>query len=217
VQVAEAAYGESVRMAAAALAEVAAEGGEARDQAMANVIGAAKAIHTQVLGDVLGRVPEQAQGYIEQAIANSQGGPAEDGPAAQAQPLSFEQRIAGLDTRLTQAQIAIAEGDMASARIELLAFEHEVDARARELAAVAQDDAARGQRLAALLDEALMQHEQALTLLMTQLPAEAAQWVRQALEASQAGRETVVGLFGEGMPGGPPDDLPGGPPEGYGR
>jgi hypothetical protein len=213
LQGAEAAYGESIRQAAAALAAVAAEGGEARTQAVDNVVAAAQAIHTQVLTDVLGGMPGQAQGGPPEGVP---GGAPEDEVGAEGQPLSFEERVAGLGTFLNQAQADIAEGDMALAQIQLLAFEHEVDALAQELAIVAQDDAARAQALAALLDEALMLHEQVLTQLLSQVPAQAAGWIQQALEASQAGLETVDGVMGESMPGGQPDGVPDGPPEGYG-
>lgn len=220
VQFAAASYGESVRQAAEALAAIAAEGGEARSQAVANVIAAAQAIHTQALNDVLGRVPEQAQESVEQAIVHSQGeaqgGPPEFGFDAGQPPLSFEQRVVGLGTLLTQAQADLAQGDVASARIELQTFESEVNALAQELAAVAQDDPARAQILAELLDEALMLHEQVLSQLITQVPAQAVEAIQEALAASQAGLETVAGSFGEGMPGDPPDGVPDGPPDGYG-
>ena len=213
LQTAEASYGESIRQAAAALAAVAAEGGDARTQAMANVVAAAQAIHTQVLTDVLEGMPEQAQGGPPEGVP---GGAPEDEAVVEGQPLTFEERVAGLGTLLTQAQVEIALGDMASAQVQLMAFEHEVDALAQELASVAQDDAARAQALAALLDEALMLHEQVLTQLLSQVPAQAAGWIQQALEASQAGLETVAGVIGESMPGGQPDGVPDGPPEGYG-
>lgn len=135
VQFAAASYGESVRQAAEALAAIAAEGGEARSQAVANVIAAVQAIHTQALNDVLGRVPEQAQESVEQAIVHSQGGaqggPPEFGFDAGQPPLSFEQRVVGLGTLLTQAQADLAQGDVASARIELQTFESEVNALAK--------------------------------------------------------------------------------------
>ena len=214
LQIAGASYGESVHQAAAALAAVAAEGGEARTQAVANVITAAQAIHAQVVSDVIEGMPEQAQGGPPEGVPV---GAPEDEDLAEEQPLSFEERVAGLETFLTQAQVEIAEGDLGSARIQLLAFEIEVDALAQELASVAEDDATRAQALAVLLDEALMIHKQVLTQLMTQVPAGAAVWIQKALEASQGGLETVAGLIGESMPGGQPDGVPDGPPEGYGR
>lgn len=61
-----------------------------------------------------------------------------------------------------------------------------------------------------------MLHEQVLAQLMTQVPAKAAGWIQETLEASQGGLETVAGLIGESIPAGQPDGVPDGPPDGYG-
>lgn len=125
-------------------------------------------------------------------------------------PESVEERIAGLDEHIANAQEHTEDGDHDAAQLELEEYETEVDDLAQDLASMATEDEARAQALAALLDEALSRHTEVLTQLAEQLPAESQGYILEALESSTASRELVGGLFSDGMPAGPPSSFPGG-------
>lgn len=67
------AYGESIRVAAEAVA-TAAQDGEGFEEARANLVAEATSIHLDVLANVLENAPEEAKDSIEKAMENSENG-----------------------------------------------------------------------------------------------------------------------------------------------
>jgi hypothetical protein len=249
-------YGVNISQAAAALAAVAAEGDAGRAAALAGLLEASLAVHTQVLTEVRGQLPEQAQPMLDQALLDSQsglqavqsvfgqsgpaglpeglpggppvsepgapdqaiptgppqGGVAPEGIAPAAEEQGFEDRVAGLGQRAAQAQAAIEAGEFEQAEGIVLEYQSEVEALALELAGIAQQDAARAQALAALLEVALSIHIHTLTQLLPQVPQPAMGAIETALASSQAVAEQWQPWLPQDIPGGVPTGIPSGRP-----
>jgi hypothetical protein len=135
-----------------------------------------------------------------------------EGAGSEGQAPALEERIGNLQAHIDQAKSAVEEGDVETARAVLITYQSEVDALARELAAVAEDDVARAQALAALLDAALTIHSGILAQLQSQAPEEAQGAIEDALLASGTAQSIARQWMGEGLPGRPPGGTPSGPP-----
>lgn len=175
--------------------------------------------------EVPGAGPEGANGPPEVpggAPEGAPGGRPEEVPGAGGEetgslPSDFERRISGLQDFIEAIGRKADEGDASGLAEALAAYENEVDSLAQELAQVATQDEARAQALVVLLDEALSQHSKVLTEVLARAPEASRAYLEQAITFSDHAREQVIGLFGEGMPGGDHrEDAPSGPPAGTG-
>lgn len=155
-------YGFNISQAAAGLAAVAAGGEEARAEALAQLLQSSLSVHSQVLSEAKGHVPESAQPLFDQAIATSEvgkqtvdsiftdgmpsgqpesvpgghrpetpGGDASgDAPRGEGQEserpelASIEERLAGLDGRIAEAQDNFAAGQTAEAHGALVSYQN---------------------------------------------------------------------------------------------
>ncbi|MCH8878195.1 MAG: hypothetical protein IIA89_15495 [Chloroflexi bacterium] len=231
-------YAFNISQAAAELAAVAASGEEARAEALAQLLQSSLSVHSQVLSEAKGRVPESAQPFFDQAIATSEvgkqtvdsiftdgmpsgqpesipgghrpetpgGDASEDAPrgegqgAARPDLASIEERLAGLDGRIAEAQDHFAAGQTAEAHGALVSYQNEIDALALDLAAAAQEDEARGQALATVLDATLLIHAEILSQLVDQVPDESMAFIEQAISASEVGRQQLEDFINRGFP-----------------
>ncbi len=148
-----------------------------------------------------GSIPGQALYTLDQAVEATQ----------MALTTSSEGRaelaLAFAHERALEAQTLAAQDGSATAIAQAASgYRTSIQQAAEALAEVAASgDAARAQALSEEFSSSLAAHEATLSEVVTRVPQGAAPAIQAAIEASRTGRNTVEGLYGEGIPGDPPE------------
>ena len=172
-----------------------------------------------------GGPPEDTSGEIPEAMPGSSldkpsppvevpSGSEYDAPGSLAE--DFVDRIEGLQARVDSIGQLSEEDRYEELESAIGEYENEVDVLAQALADVAQEDEARAEALAVLLEEALAQHSRVLNDVLDAAPDQAKDYIAHAISASEVVREIIRNTFDSGVLDGAPEGVPAGVPSGTG-
>ena len=128
----------------------------------------------------------------------------------------FVDRIGHLQDRVDSIGQLTEEDLYEELESEIGEYKNQVDVLAQALADVAQEDEARADALAVLLDEALAQHSMVLNDVLDSAPDQAKAYIEHAISASEAVREILRSALDGSLQDGAPEGVPAGVPPGTG-